>query len=120
MAIRGSANTLSLNPVSNKSAPHLTDQATRQLGALDVFEGELDEQTLVISDYIQFCIDTLIPAKTIKTYPNSKPWINPQIKHFFYKKQLAFRQKDFAGLKIINRDIKREIYKAKQHYTNKL
>ncbi len=85
----------------------------------DVFEGELDEQTLVISDYIKFCIDTLIPAKTIKTYPNSKPWINPQIKHFFYKKQLAFRQKDFAGLKIINRDIKREIYKAKQ-YKNKL
>ncbi len=26
----------------------------------EVFEGELDEQTLVISDYIQFCIDTLI------------------------------------------------------------
>ncbi len=58
----------------------------------DVFEGELDEQTLVISDYIKFCIDTLIPAKTIKTYPNSKSWINPQIKHIFYKKQLAFRQ----------------------------
>ncbi len=28
-------NTLSLNPASNKSVPHLTDQATRQLGALD-------------------------------------------------------------------------------------
>ncbi len=34
----------------------------------EVFEGELD----VISDYIKFCIYTLIPAKTIKTYPNSK------------------------------------------------
>ncbi len=35
VAIRGSANTLSLNPVLNNSVPHLTDQATRQLGALD-------------------------------------------------------------------------------------
>ncbi len=30
VAIRGSASTLSLNPASNKSVPHLSDQATRQ------------------------------------------------------------------------------------------
>ncbi len=35
MAIRGSASTLLLNPVSNKSEPNLTDQAACQLGALD-------------------------------------------------------------------------------------
>lgn len=64
-------------------------------------------------------MDTLIPfRKTIRTYPNSKPWINPQIKYLFHKKKLAFRQKDFVGLKIINQDIN-EILKPKQNYTNK-
>lgn len=84
----------------------------------EVFEGELDEQTLIIIDYIKLCIDNLIPVKTIKTYPNSKLWINPHIKYIFHKKQLAFRQNDFAGLEILNQAIKNKIVEAKKHKNN--
>lgn len=82
--------------------------------------GSLDEQVLVITDYIKFCMDFLILLKTIRTYSNSKPWINSQIKYIFQKRKLAFRQKDSAGLKNINQDITNEIFMAKNNYKNKL
>ncbi|ROL44827.1 hypothetical protein DPX16_2177 [Anabarilius grahami] len=59
------------------SAPQWSEDAIARLQGFactdwEVFEGELDEQTEVITDYIKFCMDTLIPVKNIRTYPNSK------------------------------------------------
>jgi hypothetical protein len=29
----------------------------------------------VVSDYITFCEDMLVPKKEIKVFPNNKPWV---------------------------------------------
>ncbi len=87
----------------------------------DVFSnGSLNERPSVITDYIKFCISTMVPVKVFKKYPNSKPWITPHIMHSFKKKQLAFQQQDWVSLKLITRQIENEIYKAKLRYKEKL
>ncbi len=87
----------------------------------DVFsDGSLNERPSVITDYIKFCISTTVPVKVFKKCPKSKPWITPHIMHSFKKKQLAFQQQDRVSLKLITRQIKNEIYKAKLRYKEKL
>lgn len=86
----------------------------------DIFQGTLDERVNTVTEYIHFCIHTTIPTRTIKNYPNSKPWITPHIKHSLKEKRKAFKNKDWATLKTINRQIKNDIIRAKMEYKNKL
>jgi len=65
----------------------------------------------LITDYIKFCILATIPVKTVYKYPNSKPWITPQIKQNLKEKHKAFRLKDWASLKMANRNIKMKCLK---------
>jgi hypothetical protein len=41
----------------------------------------LDEVADVISSYISFCVDLVLETKEVKVYPNSKPWVSPELKH---------------------------------------
>ena len=108
------------------SAPQWSEDAITQLqGSLactdwDTCDGDLDDRVSVITDYIKFCIRTTIPSKTIRIYPNSKPWITPQIKQSLKEKHKSFRHKDWASLKATNRNIRNEVFKAKLDYKNKL
>ncbi|KAK0135719.1 hypothetical protein N1851_028396 [Merluccius polli] len=108
------------------SAPQWLEDAIIQLqGSLactdwDTFGGDLDDRVSVITDYIKFCIHTTIPSKIIRIYPNSKPWITPQIKQSLKEKHKSFRHKDWASLKATNRNIRNEVFKAKLDYKNKL
>ena len=72
----------------------------------------------MISDYIKFCVSSTIPTKTIKKYPNSKPWITAHLRHSFSEKQKAFQRRDWAALKIIDAQIKKDILEAKLKYKN--
>ncbi|KAI2649485.1 RNA-directed DNA polymerase from mobile element jockey [Labeo rohita] len=85
-----------------------------------IFQGTLDERVSTITDYIKFCIHTTIPTRTVKRYPNSKPWITPHIKYALKEKRAAFKKKDWVTLKILNRQIKNDIIRAKMQYKNKL
>ncbi len=47
----------------------------------DIFEeGSLDERTTVLNDYINFCVELVIPTKEVKVYPNNKPYVTNNIK----------------------------------------
>lgn len=59
----------------------------------DIFEGDLNYMVSVIMDYINFCINSTIPVKIIKTYPNSKCCSTPQIKESLEEKHKAFSLK---------------------------
>lgn len=85
-----------------------------------VFNGTLDERLSVITDYIKFCISNCIPTKTYKTFPNSRPWITPQIKQKLAEKHKIFQCKDWLSLKILDRQIKNDIIKEKLKYKEKI
>ena len=36
---------------------------------------DLNVQVEVISDYITFCVDSVLQTNIVKTYPNNKPWV---------------------------------------------
>ena len=46
----------------------------------------IDETVDVISEYINFCEDTIVPVKSIKSYPNNKPWIIKDIRSKIHEK----------------------------------
>ena len=51
----------------------------------------VNEATYVISDYISFCEDMIIPQKSVKVYPNNKPWISKSLKSTLNQKKIAFQ-----------------------------
>ena len=48
----------------------------------DVFTSDiqsLESLTNIVSSYINFCEDMLIPSKFVKIYPNTKPWVTREL-----------------------------------------
>ena len=62
----------------------------------------------------------LIPSKTIKVFANNKPWVTKEIKSVLNKKKLAFRNKDKDNIKLVQKEVKREIEKGKCECKNKI
>ena len=50
-----------------------------------------DEYVDTVSSYISFCEESCIPTKTVKIYPNSKPWFRKEIKSKLEQKNQAFQ-----------------------------
>lgn len=42
---------------------------------------DLEEYAAAVTGYISTCIDSIIPTKHFKTYPNDKPRINNEVLH---------------------------------------
>ncbi len=47
---------------------------------------DMDTHTIVVSDYIKFCVESVIPTKTYKMFPNNKPWVSKKLKQLLNKK----------------------------------
>ncbi len=55
---------------------------------------DVDELADVITEYIRFNIEMIIPVKTIKQYPNTKPWIDSSLRKIIVDKHKAFSTND--------------------------
>lgn len=66
---------------------------------------ELDEATVTITDYMKFCVDSVVAKKAIVVYPNNKPYITKEIKDCINKKKQAFRNKVRAGLTEVQKEL---------------
>ena len=47
---------------------------------------DFDHTVNVITGYLQFCIETTVPVKYFKTYPNNHPWMNNKVKNLLKEK----------------------------------
>ena len=56
-------------------------------GTTDGTEGST-EAADVVWDYINFFVDTNVPTKTIKSYPNNKPWMNKDVQNKIQKNNI--------------------------------
>ena len=63
--------------------------------------------------------DTIIPQKTVKVFPNNKPWITKVVKDVINKKKQVFGQGDKMNLKIVQKELKRVIKIEKEKYKTK-
>lgn len=81
---------------------------------------DINEQVETVTDYVNFCIDSVIPTKSFKVYPNDKPWVSKNLKTLINEKRKAHRNQDVAGLRDTQRQIKRQIQIDKYTYKQKL
>jgi hypothetical protein len=79
-----------------KTIRQSTEVAAEQLGGcfactdwniFDVTTTNINEYTNVITDYIKFCEETIIPTKEIKIYPNNRPWVTNDLIHAVRKRR---------------------------------
>ncbi len=55
--------------------------------------------THCLMDYLNFCTDVVAPAKTVRCYPNNKPWVTQEVKVVFNRKKAAFRSRHKEAIK---------------------
>ena len=121
--------TLKRGKIEHKEVAVWTDSAIRELnGCLystdwDVFINactDLDELTDTVTSYICHMEESIIPRKTIKLYPNNKPWVNKSLRNVLNQKKLAFQQGDTHLQREAHKLVKREIKLAKIAFKNKV
>ncbi|XDV25563.1 hypothetical protein PO909_029463 [Leuciscus waleckii] len=84
------------------------------------FNKNLEELTLVVTDYIRFCVDCIIPEKTFRVFPNDKPWVNKELKVALHRKRRAFEQGDRLKMKAIQKEIRQITNDCKQKYKRQI
>ena len=85
-----------------------------------VFQGDVHHLADTVGDYINFCVDTVIPTKAVKIYPNSKPWVTGNIKQLLNKESQVFREGNREKLKEVQREVKNELRKGKLAFREKI
>ncbi|KAI3353668.1 hypothetical protein L3Q82_004913 [Scortum barcoo] len=60
---------------------------------------DIEGMTHCLTDYLNFCADVVSPVKTVRCYPNNKPWVTREVKTVLNKKKAAFRSRDREAMK---------------------
>ena len=106
-----------------------TDDSTEELrAAFDCTDWDLlfnsssslDEATDAITSYVKFCVDSIIPLKTFKMFPNNKPWVTKELRDLLKVKNAALINGNKTRVKEVQREIKRLVDSCKMSYKNKL
>ena len=117
-------------PVHTRSVRRWTQEAADTLQ--DCFEltdcdalvephGEdLDSMTNCITEYIRFCEHTTMPTRTVRCFPNNKPWITNDLKALLNKKKRAFRSGDREELRRVQHELRDMLRACKDTYRRKL
>ncbi len=64
--------------------------------------------------------DDVVPTKTIRIYPNQKPWINSDVRSALSARTSAFKSGNTDDRKQASYDLRRSIKAAKRTYKNKV
>ena len=81
---------------------------------------DIDELTDVVCSYVTFCENMIIPTKTIKVYPNNKPWMSKEVRAHLQQKKFSFNSGGPAEQQVAKRELRTEILRAKQRYKAKV
>ncbi len=72
----------------------------------EVFHSDdIDETTLVTTDYITFCTNNVISKKEVIIYANNKPYTTKEIKDCINRKKLAFCSQDSLGVRVVQKEL---------------
>ena len=80
----------------------------------------LDEYTDVVTSYISFCENSVVPTKTVTYFGNDKPWFTKEMHDLVKKKDEAHKLDDKVGKKQAQYALEKEIKKGRKAYKDKL
>ncbi len=90
----------------------------------DMFQAASDDDIEAYSDsvtcFIRKCVEDVVPTKTIRIYPNQKPWINSDVRAALSARTSAFKSGNFDDRKQASYDLRKSIKAAKRQYKNKV
>ena len=75
---------------------------------------------LRLKDYIKFCVDNVVPKKTILHFPNNKPYITKEVKDCLNSKKVAFKNGDRVGVAAAQKDLNRLLKQARSNHRSAL
>ena len=81
---------------------------------------DIEGLTHCLTDYLNFCADMISPAKTVRCYPNIKPWVTREVKAVLNRKKAAFGSRDKEEMKAAQLEVKRCVREAKDSYRRKV
>ena len=65
-------------------------------------------------------MDSIVPTRTVHSYPNNKPWVTRDIKILLNEKKRAFRTGNREGMRTIQGQLTVRIREAKEKFRKKL
>ncbi|XP_047656443.1 uncharacterized protein LOC113651616 isoform X1 [Tachysurus fulvidraco] len=90
----------------------------------DMFRAASDDDIEAYSDsvtcFIRKCVEDVVPTKTIRVYPNQKPWINSDVRAALSARTSAFKSGNPDDRKQASYDLRKTIKAAKRQYKNKV
>ena len=81
---------------------------------------DIDNMTDCITDYIRFCEDNTMPARTVHCFSNNKNWITSDLKALLNKKKMAFRSGDREELRGVQPELREALRTCKDNYGGSL
>ncbi|KAI4903276.1 hypothetical protein NFI96_004892 [Prochilodus magdalenae] len=81
---------------------------------------DLEEYASSVMGYIHFCTENVLPKKTIKVFPNQKPWVNKSVPALIKSRDEAFRSGDRLAYSAARRNLKKAIKEAKHSYKQRI
>ncbi len=89
-----------------------------------MFRAASDDDIEAYSDsvtcFIRKCVEDVVTTKTIRVYPNQKPWINSDVRAALSAWTCAFKSGNFDDRKQASYDLRKSIKAAKRQYKTKL
>ncbi|KAI4900669.1 hypothetical protein NFI96_025608, partial [Prochilodus magdalenae] len=89
-------------------------EATQWDVLCDPHNQDIDEVTSCVTDYINFCVDSIVPSKTIRCFANNKRWVTSNLKYLLNQKKRAFKTGDTEELKRVQTELRIRIKEAKE------
>ncbi|RXN13035.1 Transposon Ty3-I Gag-Pol poly [Labeo rohita] len=90
----------------------------------DMFRAASDDDIEAYSDtvtcFIRKCVEDVVPTKTIRIFPNQKPWINSDVRAALSARTSAFKSGNPDDRKQASYDLRKSIKAAKRQYKNKV
>ena len=86
---------------------------------LDASEN-VDEAVNVVTDYINHCVQTIIPTKTIKMFPNNKSHVTKEIKETINLKKCAHAQGNKIEENILKGKLRSQLIESKRKQKEKV
>ncbi len=81
-------------------------------------EDDIDAYSDTVTCFIRKCIDDVVPTKTIRIYPNQKPWINSDVRSALSARTSAYKSGNTDDRKQASYDLRRTIKATKRTYKN--
>ncbi|RXN30279.1 dynein heavy chain [Labeo rohita] len=74
----------------------------------------INEYTESVCGFIKKCVDDVVPSKTVKVYPNQKPWINRDVRMALAARNSAFVSANTLDYKYANYQLRKTNKSAKR------